>query len=197
MLAVEACCDRLPERRHVVRVGHCDELRRRLLQPGGEVADLLHGNVLEAGVHPRVLGLLLDVEPVADVAVRRVAEPGEQAHGLARRLERDRLVQQERAARRVDHRGALIADDGIRDPRLLQVGPDRAEHPSRGHDDRDSCVLGTGDRCARPRPQKAVSAYEGAVEVAGERLHADRERGREENQPPVACVTYAATSAIC
>ena len=42
----------------------------------------------------------------------------------------------------------------------------------------------------------AVTADERAVEVAGECLDVARE-GRGENQPPVACVTYAATSAIC
>ena len=39
--------ERLAEGRHVVRVGDGDELRRRLLEPGGEVADLLDRDVLE------------------------------------------------------------------------------------------------------------------------------------------------------
>ena len=50
--------ERLAEGRDLGRVGDGDELRRRLRQPRREVADLLDRDVLEVGVHPRVLGVL-------------------------------------------------------------------------------------------------------------------------------------------
>ena len=98
--------------------------------------------------------------------------------------------------RRVDHGGALVTDDEVGDARLLEVGAHRAPHPARRHDHRDPGRLGARDRCARARVQQRVATDERAVEVAGEGLDAGREGGWED-QPPVACVTYAATSAIC
>ena len=188
--------ERLTEGRDLGGFGDGDELRRRLREPPCEVSDLLDRNVLEVGVHPRVLGVLGHEQAVVDVTVRPVPKLGEQGDRLASGLEWDRLVEHERPAGGVDDRGSLVTDNEVGDARLLEIGPHRAEHPPRCDDHRDPSRLGACDRGAGAGAQQPVAADERAVEVAGECLDIARE-GRGENQPPVACVTYAATSAIC
>ena len=123
-------------------------------------------------------------------------ERGQFVDRLACGLERDRLVEHERSADRVDDGGALITDDEIGDACLVEIGPYRAEHPPRGDDDGDPGCLGAGDRGPGAWPQQAVTADERAVES---QANAWTSRGNEggKDQPLVACVTYAATSAIC
>ena len=137
-----------------------------------------------------------DVEAVVDVTVRRVPERREGLDRLACGLERDRLVEHERAADGIDDGRSLVTDDEVGDARLVEIGPHGAKHPTRRNDDGDPGRLRAGDRRAGARPQQAVTADEGAVEVAGERLDIARKR-RGKDQPPVAWTTYAATSAIC
>ena len=66
--------------------------------------------------------------------------------------------------------GALVADDGIVDPRLGDVRADGAEHPAGDDDDVHAGRAGRGDRGLRARPKHGVLGDERAVEV-------DRERG--------------------
>ena len=151
----------------------------------------------KSGVHARVLGVLGDVEAVVDVAVRRVPERGQQRDRLARGLERDRLVQQERAARRVDDGGALVADDEVGDARLLEVRaapsgtsgpsprPPGSRLPASGRSRRACAAAGArrGRRaCGRSRRRRP-----------GRR--AGRSGGRISRRSTAS--TYAATSAIC
>ena len=160
-----------------VRLGDRNELRRRPLEPDGEVADLLDRDVLEAGVHPRVLRVPVDVEAVVDVTVGRVPERREHGDRLTGGLERDRLVEDELPSPRVDHRGALITDGEVGDARFLEVGADGAPHPPGGDDHRDPGRLRARDRRPGARMQQRVAADEGAVEVAGECLDVAREGG--------------------
>ena len=138
-----------------------------------------------------------DVEAVVDVAVRRVPERGQQRDRLARGLERDRLVQQERAARRVDDRGALVADDEVGDAR-----------PPRG----TAAPSGTSVPWPRPpgsRPPASGRSPRGCAAAAAR--HGRRACGRSRRRTPgrragtragrisrrSPASTYAATSAIC
>ena len=133
------------------------------------------GEALEAGVGARVLGLLGHVEPVVDVDVRREPVRLQRRDRLPRDVELDRLVQEELARPRVDHGRALVADDRLADPRPLEVRLDRAEHPARRDEDRDSGRLRPRDRGERPIAQHRTPVDQRAVEVAGERLHGLRE----------------------
>ena len=162
-------------------VGGCVEPRR-------EVADLLDREVLEVGVHPRVLRVLGRRRG----GRRRSSSAGTRARSssaIASRAVSSGIGSWSTnvAARRVDDRGALVTDDGVGDARLLEIGPHRAEHPARRHDHRDPGRLRAGDRRAGARAQQPVAADERAVEVAGECLDVAREGGWED-QPPVACV---------
>jgi hypothetical protein len=49
---VERTLDLDPDLREPFRLGDRDELRRRALEPGEQVADLRHGQALEGGVRP-------------------------------------------------------------------------------------------------------------------------------------------------
>jgi hypothetical protein len=87
-----------------------------------------------------------------------------------RSLPRDGHVAEELAGHRVGNDGALVADDRVVDPGLLDVRADRAEHPSGDDDHAHAGRAHGGDRSLRPRPQDSVLGDQGAVEV-------DRERG--------------------
>ena len=139
----------------------------------------------------------VDVEPVGDVAVRRVPQPRQEPDRLAGRLDGHRFVEEELAADGIDDGCALVADDRLGDPGLLEVRTHRPEHTAGRHEHGDTRSLRSRDRRPRPRSQKRVAPDQGAVEIAGERPHVRREGGREDQLPPVACTTYAATSAIC
>ena len=59
--------------------------------------------------------MLRDGKPVVDVAVGREAGGVERRDRLAGELERDRLVEEELAARRLRDDRALVADDRVGD----------------------------------------------------------------------------------
>ena len=157
-----------------------DELRRRRREPGGEVADLVQREVLEAGVALGLRRHLGDVELVVDVAVDVEALRADGGDRLARELERDRLVAQELAGARVGDDGALVADDRVVDAGLLQVRPHRAEHAAGDDDHADPGGAGAGDRRLRPRPERAVLPDQRPVEVAGEDVGLAGKSGRED-----------------
>ena len=175
---------------------HGDQLRRRPVEPGEEVADLDDGQPLEDGVSARVVVLLGDVQLVVDVDVRRDAERPELGDRVPCGGEVERLVQQELARPRVDHGCALVADDRVREPHVVEVAPDRPEHPSGCDEDGDAGGLRPRDRRTRAVAHDAVGGDQRAIEVAGEGLHSTGEV-REKAQPPVAEETNSATSAIC
>ena len=108
----------------------------------------------------------------------------------------------ELAAQRVGDDSALVADDGIVEPCLLEVGLHAAEHPS-GHDDHVRAPRAHGgDRLAGARAEHGILCEQRPVEVDRERGDALRERVGKVDQgyggvPPVAFTTYEATSAIC
>ena len=167
-------------------LGDRDDLRRRAVEPLEEVADLGHGEVLEAGVRARVLRLRGDVELVVDVDVRRDAE-----RTRAARSPRGRP--RARAARgggtrrsRVDHGGALVADDRLGDPGGLEVraapsGTSALSRSARGS--RPRATARSRRACAR----RAARRF--SISVPS-RSHANaatspRETVGEEAQPPV------------
>ena len=90
----KCACTRCLQPVELDRVADRDELRRRLRQPGEQVADRVHLQVLERRVRLRGGRVLGDVELVVDVAVERVALRLDGRDRLARELERDRLVPQ-------------------------------------------------------------------------------------------------------
>ena len=83
----------------LVRVADDDELRRRLRQPGEQVADRVDDEVLEARVRVRLGRLVGDVELVVDVDEDRVAERLDCRDHLARLGLGHRHVAQELARR--------------------------------------------------------------------------------------------------
>ena len=99
------------------------------------------------------------------------------------RLERDRAwdrhVPQKLAGPRVGDDGALVADDRIVDPRLLEIGEYAAEHAARDDDHVRPCGADAPDRLARVRSQHRVLRDEGAVEIDREGGDVRREGGRE------------------
>ena len=137
-------------------------------EPRAQVADGVDGDVLELRVAPRLGVDLGDVEVVVDVRVEVEAGVEHCVHRLARVGERDRDVEEELAARRIGDDRALVTDDGIVEPRLLEVRPHGAEHPSR-HDDHVRAGVANGaERRARARPQHAVLGDQRPVEIEGE-----------------------------
>src|SRR5436190_4254434 len=156
----------------------------------------MHLEVLEGGVRVGGRCVLRHVELVVDVAVQRVPLGLDCRDRLARELERDRLVPKEAAADRVGDDRALIADDRVVDTRRLQIRAHRLEHPPGDDEHVDPRRSSGADGVTGPGPEDGVLGDQRPVEIAGERLDAGREVGRE-GQPLVACTTYAATSAIC
>ena len=139
-----------------------------------------------------MLGDLGHVELVVDVAVEPEARGLDGDDRLARELERNRLVQEEAAARLGDD-GALVADDGILlEAEFGEVRPYRPEHAPGDDDEADSRLAHGGDGCERARAQEAVLPDQGPVEVASERRDVAREVVREV-QLPATLETYAAT----
>jgi len=99
-----------------------------------------------------------------------------------RELGWDRLVTQELAGERIGDDRTLIADDRILDARLLEVGPDGAEHPAGDDEDAQAGRAGASDRGEGAWPQRAVRPDQCPVEVAGEDVDLARER-RRQDQP--------------
>ena len=163
------------ERVHLRRLADGHELRRRLRQPGGEIADDVDGEILEARVRVGRGRLARDVQLVVHVAEHGVPEVGRRLDDLVRLVHRHRHVTEELAADRVRNDRALVADDGLRDAGAERVRPDRAEHPAGRDDDRDARLARGRDRGVRARAQLDVGGDERAVEVARERLDARRE----------------------
>ena len=82
--------------------------------------------------------------------------------------ERDRDVEEELARRRVRDDGALVADDEIVEPRLLEVGQHRAEHAAGDDDHVGAGGARSRERLLRPRAQHAVLGDQRPVEVERE-----------------------------
>ncbi len=122
------------------------------------------------------------VQLVADVRVQVHALGGDGLDRLARELERDRHVAEERPVGVRDDR-ALVADDRVVEPGLGEVARDRAVHAAGDDHDVDAGRPRAAERGARPRAQDGVGGDERAVEVAGERLDVVGERGREPQLP--------------
>src|SRR5205823_12382432 len=78
----------------LVRIAGHDELRRRLVEPLQQIADLVQLDVLKACVLLRVPRHMRDVKLVVDVAVERPAALLDCVDRVARELERDRDVAQ-------------------------------------------------------------------------------------------------------
>ena len=155
------------------------ELRGRLLEPREQVADLVDDEVLKAGVALGFRRRLGDVELVVDVAVEAKALGLDRRDRLPRKLERNRDVAEEAAARRLGDHGPLVADDGIVDPELERVGANGLEHPP-GHDhDVDAGRAGGVDRGPSPLAEHERLGHQRPVEVAGERLDLGGKAGRE------------------
>src|SRR5919109_863642 len=125
--------------------------------------------VLEVGVPPRLRRNLRDVQLVVDVAVEPEAFLVDRGDGLARELERDRLVPQPAAADRLRDDGALVADERIVQPGLERERPRGAEHPPRHEHDVDAGRVRRAQRVACALVQHDVLADQRAVEVAGDR----------------------------
>ena len=93
-----------------------DELRRRLVEPREQVADLVDRQAWKSAYARASVRHLRDVQLVVHVAVE-VEPAGHRGDRLARGLERDRHVAEE-PARRVGDDGALVADDEPVEPEL-------------------------------------------------------------------------------
>jgi hypothetical protein len=115
----------------------------------------------------------------------------DRVHRVARVGERDRDVEEERAARRIRDDRALVTDDRIVETGLLEVRTHRAEHPA-GHDDHMRAgVANSAERRTCARSQYAVFGDQRPVEIEGEGGDAPREVRREVYGvvPPVAVTT--------
>ena len=184
----------------LVRVAHDDELRRRLRQPCLEIADGVDDEVLESRIRVRLGRLVRHVELVVDVDEDRVAERLDRRDHLARLGLGHGHVAQELTGHRVGDDGALVAHDRVGDPGCERVAAHRLEHAAGHQEDVDARRLRRSDRRGGARAQHGVLADQGAVEVAGERLHVAGERRRQGEPARQLCVdwkTNAATSAIC
>ena len=146
---VERALEVEPHLGEALRLGDRDELRRRPVEPGEEVADLRDSQPLEARVRARVRGLLGDVEPVVDVDVRREAVGEQRRDRLARDLELERLVEKELARPGIHDRSALVADD-----RLARFRPARRTARRSG-----TCARSRSAReCRPPVPARSLRA---------------------------------------
>ena len=122
------------------RVADRDELRRRLRQPGREIADLVDGEVLERGV---ALGLgrhAVDVQLVVHVAVDVEAFLAGSRRSPRARARAGSARGGGTARRGVGDDRALVADDGIVEPGRLEVRLHAAEHAAGDDDDVDAGV---------------------------------------------------------
>src|SRR5712691_12322784 len=90
--------------------------------------------LLEVRVAARLGRDLRDVELVADVTVEPEPFGVQGADRLPRDLQRDRDVTQPAAALRLRDDRALIANDGIVEPRLERVPSHRLKHPTGDED---------------------------------------------------------------
>ncbi len=104
-----------------LRVADGDELRRVVVQPLVQRADDVDLDPLEVGVRARLRRHLGDVQLVVDVAVDVEAGVDDGVDRLERDGARNRNVPQELAGHRVGDDGALVADDRIVEPRLLEI----------------------------------------------------------------------------
>ena len=129
----------------------------------------MDGKVLERRVGVGLRSGPPDVELIVHVAVDREPFLVESRDGLARELERDRLVQEELPAHGIRHDGALVTDDRSREARLGDVRQDGAEHATGHDDDVQAGVACRRERLARAGAQHAVLADQRPVEIARER----------------------------
>jgi hypothetical protein len=148
-----------------------DELGGRMLEPAEQVSDDVDVERLEARISLGGGRHLRDVELVVDVAVQPEARALDRRDRLSREHERDWHVPEEATASRLGHDSALVADDGVVEPRLLDVGPHRPEHPSSDDEDADPGGPRRADGCERPLTEDEALGKERPVEVARERLH--------------------------
>jgi hypothetical protein len=93
--------------------------------------------------------------------------------------ERDGDVAEELARRRVGDHGALVADDEVVEPRLLEVRARRPEHPPGDDDDVGAGLPRPLERFAGTRPQHPVFGDQGPIEIEREGGDVRRKRGRE------------------
>jgi hypothetical protein len=97
-------------------------------------------------------------------------------------------VEEEFARRRVRDDGALVADDEIVEPSLLEVGPHRSEHAAGDDDHVDARGPRPAERLAGARPQDTVLGDQRPVEIGREGGDPLRESGRKFDRygvPPV------------
>ncbi len=157
--------------------GH--DFRRRLLQPRGEIADLVDDEPLEVGVGARLGRDLAHEELVVHVDVDVEALGHDRLDRLLGERDGNRLVAQPAPGLGLGHDGSLVADDGIVDARLQNVWTHGDEHAPRGDDDADPLAARRADRRFGARREHPVLRDQRAVEVAGEHLDVSRKTGRE------------------
>ena len=135
------------QRRQRVRLADRDELGRRCVEPGEQVADLGHRQVLEARVGLGVRRVLGDEELVVDVDVRRMAELLER---------RDRVTRHRQAeAARAAGRSRRV---GRRRPRPGSRRPGRRSLPARGTERPTGTCGPWRRRPGSPHPRARVTA---------------------------------------
>src|SRR5205085_2403350 len=177
--AVEARLHPLLELVEDERVVDHDELRRRIAQPGEDVADLVQLDVLEVGVLARTGSDLGDVELVRHVAVHPEPFVVQRPNRVERELERDGHVSQPLPGLRFRDDGALVADDRVVEPRLEGVRPHGLEHAPRDENDVHSLGAHALDRFPCARAKHDVLSDQRAVEVARNCVGVARKVSRE------------------
>jgi hypothetical protein len=167
-----------------------EEMRAALARKGaGELFDEL----LEVGIPPRLGRHLGDVEEVVEVAVHVEAGRNHRVHRLPRLRQGDGDVNEPLACRRIGDDRALVADDEIVEPRLLEVRPHRPEHAARHDDDVSAGRARPLERGLCPGTQRAVLGDERPVEIEGEGGDGPRKARRKLDRygavPPVEVTT--------
>jgi len=97
-------------------------------------------------------------------------------------------VEEELARSRIRDQGALVADDEIVEPRLLEVGTHRPEHAAGDDDHVRARGAGAAERISRARPQHTVLGDQRPVEIGREGGDPLRESSRKLDRygvPPV------------